>query len=190
MKERPILFSGPMVRAIIERRKTQTRRIIKNQALVEHDNGKVLHVHSDKCPGFCDYACENKCPYGKPGDRLWVREKWALTNIGGEQFPVYSVCDSRTDYGGPWRPSIHMFRHYSRINLRIKNIRVERLQDISEEDTRKEGVSPTPLLKAYPNYGRSLFQKLWESINGEISWQLNPFVWVVEFQLINKPSEG
>lgn len=171
MKERPILFSGPMVRAILEGRKTQTRRVVKESA-VKLPNG-------DGAPFFVE------CPYGIPGDRLWVRETFAMENnreyFGDPNFaapqdgrpikhhdpadeedsaydliPRYratesaDLCcpeDSNHDCGGPclhpWRPSIHMPRWASRITLDITDVSAQRLQDISEEDAREEGAGAT-----------------------------------------------
>ena len=145
-----------------------------------------------------------RCPYGQPGDRLWVREAWARTVVFGTQMVVYREGDNRTDYGGPWKPSIHMFRQDSRILLEIVSVRVERLQDISEADAQAEGVEKTtcsygqmlPEYQTWRAYGheetqaaitaRASYQSLWEQINGAGSWDMNPWVWVVEFQRIEE----
>jgi len=203
-----------MVRAILDGTKTQTRRIIKPQpdGVVPKSNDpfwlKVLHGDSIKCP------------YGKPGDRLWVRETWGDCTKGADIMagthwdePLYRA--DADAYGllfhdglGPvyaeeilWRPSIHMPRSASRIDLEITGIRIERLQDINEEDAIAEGATYTDngrdkygqKLDGWSHTGetekdkcllsaRSSFGNLWESINGEGSWYFNPFVWVVEFR--------
>jgi hypothetical protein len=159
VKERPILFSGPMVRAILSGSKTQTRRILKPQPredqIMPANWAEVMEYNPDAIYGdglTWGALQENgeyhsfKCPYGKPGGRLWVREAHC---------PRYFDDGStgyRADYDKAlvgdvvpepkWTPSIHMFRKNSRINLEITNIRVERLQDISEEDAKAEGVEP------------------------------------------------
>lgn len=177
MKERPILFSGPMVRAILEGRKTMTRRIITDES--------IISLREDGTPG----KVQPRCRYGKPGDRLWVRETFALTQ---HNLPVYKA-DSRdkdgklwpsvkSDPNGVlWRPSIYMPRWASRIDLEITGIRVERLQDITEDDAKMEGVEPYD-----PDNGLYVagFYELWESINGTGSWDKNPWVWVVEFRRV------
>lgn len=204
MRERPILFAGPMVRAIINGEKTVTRRVMKPQPKVteaylrEHEawvEGLTLsdHVNNAWQSGFIDVAC----PYGEPGDRLWVRETFA-TLSAGQYEPVKPACGygqevrfAATDpladcdvgvRGYPWRPSIHMPRWASRILLKITAVRVERVQDISDEQALAEGVDQTNT--SIPGYARQRFQDLWESINGTGSWDANPWVWVVEFKRI------
>lgn len=186
MKERPILFSGPMVRAILEGRKTQTRRIVRGAALRWlEDDGFT--------PEFVSDPDNRLCPHGKPGDRLWVRETWAIMSKSrqsawkGEAIPkhlmegVELVYRADEDYGpGIYRPSIHMPRWASRIDLEITDIRVERLQDITEEDAMAEGAYKSP---AAGNY-RMGFGEIWESINGSGSWTKNPWVWVIEFKRV------
>lgn len=181
MAERPMLMSAPMVRAILGGTKTQTRRIVKGAALQWLEDG--FH------PAFVADPMNLLCPYGQPGDLLWVREAWARTTVGlGTEMIVFRECDNRTDYGGPWKPGIHMFRKDSRITLEITSVRVGRLQDICEADAYDEG---TALWAAetvrngnkWPNIVRA-YQGLWESINGPDSWAANPWVWVVEFRRI------
>lgn len=153
MKERPILFSATMVRAILEGRKTQTRRAVKG--VVDPDAVEVLgdsgeaFMHSNVCASFCDYACGGallKCPYGVSGDRLWVRETWGYKSFGDARAgkPVYLAdCDGKRQARSlRWRPSIHMPRHASRLTLEVVGVRVERLQDISEVDAIAEGIDP------------------------------------------------
>lgn len=205
MKERPILFSAPMVRAILDGRKVQTRRIVKGadyfaagwpckfgkpcaetRCLYSHVDGKHLTVmHS---------------PYGGPEDRLWVRETWQGPLV--DDIDAYRAepsnyhnpefCQYAAD-GGPapefvtmddelvrrWRPSIHMNRWASRISLEITGVRVERLQDISVGDCCNEGA---PLEQTHAV--QTWYEELWESINGRGSWDANPWVWVIEFKRV------
>lgn len=184
IKERPILFSGPMVRAILDGRKTQTRRIIKGNgtwSVDSEDDGKPWPGYGDE---FGDWV-RAKCPYGQPGDRLWVRETFGyafdcghFNHLHQNRQVLYKVGDTCVER---WRPSIHMPRWASRINLEITGIRVERLQEISEEDAEAEG-SDTCLGEVPLFTYTEAYQVLWESINGEGSWDANPFVWVVEFK--------
>ncbi|MBE8594029.1 hypothetical protein IQK56_25665 [Pseudomonas sp. MAFF 301449] len=187
IKERPILFSAPMVRAILEGRKTVTRREVKKKAALD-----CLAAGFEPAflalPGNADL-----CPYGQTGDRLWVRETWARIRVAqapDQEWVVYRESDNRTDYGGPWKPGIHMFRRDSRILLEITDVRVERLQDISRADIRAEGLQCPPEMAsddASPNYRDwfpTAWQELWESINGAGSWTTNPWVWVVEFKRV------
>ena len=202
MKERPILFSAPMVRAILDGRKTQTRRIIKNIGIVP-GIGEVLNG-SDDAKEWPDF-----CPYGKQGDRLWVREThWmdkrdilcAVMDLDG--FAVDAHPAGRNKFVKDFhslknnkfwkkRPSIHMPRIVSRILLEITGVRVERLQDISECDAKAEGSYVCDyfgrrLLDQSSNQGcyKWGYRSIWESINGTGSWDLNPFVWVVEFKVL------
>jgi hypothetical protein len=211
IKERPILFSGPMVKAILEGRKTQTRRILKPQVESEwlewliyvnadgdhryygQDGEPTMHINTDK-----ELPDDGECPYGKPGQRLWVREAW--TTLDQDYLPAgkdgcrvtYRADHFDPDGDGPgelrWYPSIHMPRRYSRVTLEVTGVRVERVQDITEEDCRAEGVPPIPVefLRTFgmgtdSNY-RSRFELIWKSINGPESWAVNPWVWVIEFK--------
>lgn len=201
--ERPILFSAPMVRAILEGRKTQTRRVIKPQpvmGLSNCSNSPTGWAEKTSEDHLWDCSCRikikpHKCPYGKPGERLWVREAFAV-------HPSQCTTIYRADWAGStalpdgdiikWKPSIHMPRRASRITLEITDIRVERLQDITPDDAQAEGVSPVYCCApcAYPTLTvRRPFYELWESIYGPESWDQNPFVWVIEFK-VNKQSEG
>ncbi|MCE1082120.1 hypothetical protein LU642_16120 [Pseudomonas asiatica] len=227
MKERPILFSGPMVRAILSGQKTVTRRVMKPQpqkAPVDVFDGVPSWDSPTNYAGEVQMNTQHgkPCPYGKPGDRLWVREAWAQINVAqapGESWVVYRECDNRTDYGGPWKPSIHMRRRDSRILLEVTDVRVERLQDISDDQAKAEGMVYTDFgmqerlgkvsldggKTFYPmkpqqapgwhaggathpdqclDRARWAFANLWEKINGEYSWDANPWVWVVEFKRI------
>jgi hypothetical protein len=207
MKERPILFNGEMVRAILEGRKTQTRRVVQHPTI-----GSVARVNSYRGSSAFDLIMSNDegtvipCPYGKPGDRLWVRETFCQKLDDDDMF-VYnadgnldaSCCYYRADLidvdfpaGGGWSPSIHMPRWASRITLEITGVRVERLNEISDDDAFAEGVLPN---WAGPRSGFSIknpapsgaaFADLWESINGPGSWAANPWVWVVEFRRVEQ----
>ncbi|SOQ00005.1 hypothetical protein CFBP4215_02860 [Pseudomonas syringae pv. syringae] len=204
-KERPILFSAPMVRAILSGRKKVTRRALKVQPHID--------VSGNFCVGGANYGQDiygkpvtkhfvsSHCPYGQPGDRLWVREAWqddAQVNAiaprelsHGEpiQYPADGAsrqngCSMITP--GKTRPSIHMPRRVSRILLEINDVRVERLQDISEGQA--EGVN---FLRSAPDLDETLtaaqlFDCLWSAINSADSWNANPWVWVVEFKPVTR----
>ena len=193
MKERPILFSAPMVRAILDGRKTQTRRVVKPQPSQEllDDYAQIRRergVQKDDAEMLSECL---PCPYGFPGDRLWVRETWARDDEDGALMYRADVgCDDdanaweRGRIEGVsryrWRPSIHMPRWASRITLEITDVRVERLQDIGEEDAEAEGIPRSDV--SPPDMGRFAYQQLWESINGPDSWAANPWVWVIGFK--------
>ena len=204
MKERPILFSGEMVRAILDDRKTMTRRVVKPQPEQDTD-----------CPYHIGTGIERKariCPYGKPGDRLWVRETFCDRNNNGEQTkPLYRADGQEYEDGdgwhfeAKWKPSIFMPRMYSRITLEITNVRVERLQGISEKDAFAEGIddeSEEYNKAEHFQLGGSQIQGgapaiftfigLWDSINAKrgYSWESNPWVWVVEFERIKEQGRG
>jgi len=185
MSEKPILFSGPMVRAILEGRKTQTRRVVKCAGL-------------DLC-GPCGLSGEDmrlagrdwsgnsvllKCPHGETGSRLWVRETFQLIPDDGGSV-VYRATDPdwETTEDWTWKPSIFMPRHASRITLEITTVRVERVQDIGEVDAKAEGVEPFA-----PDDGcyRSGYAGLWDSINAKrgFGWESNPWVWLLEFKRV------
>ena len=195
MKERPILFNAEMVRAILSGQKPQTRRVVKPY---EPRLGSIA-VPSDVSylPDFTCYRAT--CPYGDPGDQLWVRETWAKPTTLDPGPVVYRAdspdCVPRWYENVPpadaitWKPSIHMFRRDSRIQLEITGVRVERLQDISEEDAHHEGVDNKLCAESV---GRSPLKMgmatqcgyayLWDKINGPGSWDTNPWVWVIEFE--------
>ncbi|WP_122613980.1 hypothetical protein [Pseudomonas viridiflava] len=189
IKDRPILFSAPMVRAILLGQKTVTRREVKKQAALD-----CLAAGFEPAflalPGNADL-----CPYGKVGDRLWVREAWQadeqVNAVAPRELshgePIQYPADGASRQTGcsmispgKTRPSIHMPRWVSRILLEITDVRVERLQHISEEQAELEGASCDMSAWTF----RDHFQKLWESINGAESWNDNPWVWVVEFKLV------
>ncbi len=187
IKERPILFSGPMVRAILAGRKTQTRRIIKPQPSQKENGWWKWDGTRPKATRATGSIASNtspeiwlpfSCPYRYPGDRLWVRETWAKQLSGKYIYRADHQDWELADYTatGAWRPSIYMPRAACRILLQITHIRVERLHDISADDARAEGCTdPGPI--AIGEY-----QTLWEKINGPESWALNPWVWVITFK--------
>lgn len=212
MRERPILFSGPMVRAILEGRKTVTRRVIKPgfptsvTEVLPYVNAPGAWIPSD--PHNSEEPWDQQvriCPYGQPGDRLWVREAWAadaqvntvaprdLSHGEPILFPAdgsvrQTGCSMFTP--GKTRPSIHMPRWASRILLEVTAVRVERLQGISQGDALAEGVMACerdldPDGNDYSPY--ELFSMLWVSINGHDSWSANPWVWAVDFKRVEVP---
>jgi hypothetical protein len=203
MKERPILFSASMVRAILDGTKTQTRRVVKPSRgrPIEFLGGGGLDGPDWNNPECWGYEWQDSasfvtlkadpmemhqytypCPYGQPGDRLWVREAFC-DDWKEERGFVYRADGGfdgeMTDAGCKWRPSIHMPRAASRITLEVTGVRVERLQDISEADAQAEGCADVDY-SAGRTY-RHAYRDLWESINGEGAWSLNPWVWVVSF---------
>ena len=198
-----------MVRALLDGSKTQTRRIFKPERMTFDADGRYS-THAMRggelaCTGSGPFIPSNwlhYCPYGQPGDQLWVREAWAQpTNLDpGPTFyrADYPACvPSHFENVPPaeiikWKPSIHMPRWASRITLEITGVRVERLQDISEVDAKAEGCAPAWLdaydhttvhAHAQPTYKRG-YARLWGEINGDASWDANPWVWIVEFRVI------
>ena len=211
MKFRPILFSGPMVRALLDNSKTQTRRVAKHPLATA---AKKILSYKNQSEFDCILQDESggiiHCPYGKPGDRLWVRETFQPTFAPGVEHgaadwgtgegykPQYMATDIRVEWVDAddnitdrCKPAIHMPRWASRIELEITGVRVERLQDISEADARAEGApdyeegidAPPPDGDHEWSY-RASFRRLWESINGPGSWEANPWVWVVAFKRV------
>lgn len=195
MKFIPILFSTPMVQAILEGRKTQTRRVVKPQP-----QGKMYKEHLRETYSDTDWGATCKCPYGQPGDILWVRETF------GEDADNSSKYFFKADFPNlkipKWKPSIFMPKEASRIFLRVKSVRVEHLTVITPEDAIAEGIEkvPTPHLTgvefAWRDYGHkdrllsdpvASYRSLWDAINGRGSWDKNPWVWVIEFERIEKP---
>lgn len=211
MKERPILFSAPMVRAILDGTKTQTRRLVKPQPMMVTNHtiatwdgpSAALQQQLERMGrGF---------PYGQPGDRLWIREKFQpLLADGVEHWRAdwetgkgYAISYPATDGIKEWidaddnigsgcKPSIHMPRWASRITLEITGVRVDRLQDISEADAIAEGCpikNPDSFVRGHGAASASgWYSDLWQSINGPGSWDENPWVWVVEFKRLEQPA--
>ena len=210
MKERPILFSGPMVRALLDGKKTQTRRIITPAHLytsmpVEEVFAKMTQELRDMAVGWCRH--------GKPGDRLWVKETFSPAPKHEPKFAAV-VADFiyRADYEyrepdrsviAPhhWKPSIFCTRKASRITLEVTSVRVERLNKISEADAKAEGIESGRASQlcgvSFRDYSQRLrdpfedfaspvdsYRSLWESINGAGSWDANPYVWAITFKRI------
>lgn len=191
--DKPILFSAPMVRAILDGRKTQTRRVIKQQPGQVTPAGRPLFFQH----GETGRRVSPTCPYGEAGDLLWVRETHHLSHrnavtyradFGFNPFSEDECGEDHSMVGEKWKPSIFMPRWASRITLEIIGVRVERLHAISREDIRAEGVDLPFSPRFAPEDGISELHKewrhLWQSINGSESWEANPWVWVVEFRPI------
>ncbi|QHW96109.1 hypothetical protein GZS05_06545 [Klebsiella variicola] len=189
MKERGMIFNAEMVRAILDGRKTQTRRTVKPQpdedGLAKETNGP-----------WVDTSERNyRCPFGDVGDRIWVRETWAEAGASAPDLKLYRAnypehVPSHYENVPPaneirWTPSIHMPRWASRILLEITDVRVERLNSISEEDAGKEGYPADPA--PFGGYMDKWlwFRQLWDGIYPEQSFKHNPWVWVIEFKVVN-----
>jgi hypothetical protein len=212
-KTRPVLFSGPMVRAILEGGKTQTRRVMKPQPYLDHclDDGneywifrEVSHPNRSAWPKD-EVPYWKACPYGDAGDRLWVREGFFDHGpLPADGLNYQTPLDARIEYratswdrdnpelaGAGWKPSIHMPRWASRLTLEITEIRVERLQEISDEDACAEGVSfldhDITSHECRPVNGESaarfIWRHGWDTLNAKrgYSWDSNPWVWVISF---------
>ncbi|KIJ00445.1 hypothetical protein ST27_10105 [Xanthomonas phaseoli pv. phaseoli] len=198
MRERPILFNGAMVRAILSGAKTQTRRSAKGMALDWLENAKFT-------PQYVADPANDMCPFGQPGDRLWVRETTLvdrttsdsaeLARYSADQQPVCYPVGTGNGYDGAWQlwwysrdtcPNIHMPRSACRLVLEITDVRVERLQAISEADALAEGAmewageQSTPIRDLNAGDERIAFKALWESTGGD--WDANPWVWVISFK--------
>ncbi|MFV8250218.1 hypothetical protein [Bdellovibrio bacteriovorus] len=209
VKEGPILLNAEMVRAILDGRKTQTRRVLKisehcvGETWVNGDPDDPARPNKDQWYNFTgswddDDTVENsvriQCPFGKPGDRLWVRETFLPFDLDWKypgrphdlrDGPWPNVAyeadqDHHRNDCLKWRPSIHMPRWASRITLEIKNVRVERLQAISEEDAKAEGVFLNQETGSYVGS----FHWTWDITYGADSWKENPWVWVIEFERV------
>ncbi|MHB0550416.1 hypothetical protein [Escherichia coli] len=227
MKEHGIIFNTEMIRAILDGRKTQTRRIIKSVPTTHNFHGWIMSSTCAKDEGKAVWAIGDSpllkdpirlnCPLGKIGDRLWVRETWqgplvdyensnklykdpepfqtiknCVYKADGDACPEYFDADDNLRYG--WKSSAQMPRWASRILLEITDIRVERLQNIREEDAVAEGVAPLhggywkhyqPGWTQHQLSARGSFVTLWNSINGEDAWYKNPWMWVVEFKNVS-----
>lgn len=218
-KDRPILFSAPMVRAILAGTKTQTRRIVKPQPsneaaacsrMVSTERGLIYSFHDSRgvpVPWRMDipegYIPSNAgpfrhighCPYGVPGDRLWVRETWGVAFGVGCAGIAYRADNVGDEWDvnldelqhGHWRPSIHMPREHSRITLEITDVHVHRLQEISDVEAFAEGIQSfvdSNRSASGDGTARGAFKALWQSINGDGSWNANPWVWALTFKRI------
>lgn len=196
MSEKPILFSTEMVRAILDGRKTMTRRIAKDSMVQsipwdeinysmnttphKHNNGKFYIELQQEVDNTRHY--EIKPPY-QPSDILWVRETWWEYGGGYHYAADYSLCGKQLSNGVKLRPSIHMPRTAARLFIRVKNIRVERVQDIIWEDARREGLD----VAEFDLTARDAFAELWNTTIKKQSldcyrWDSNPWVWVIEFE--------
>ena len=233
VKERPIIFSGEMVKAILDRKNTMTRRVVKSNFINHYKHAHIIKQSSDKSREGKAYFYDKPCssmvlssqlvsnPYGKVGDRLWVRETWQ--EIGPDCLLTYKATypsdlyakrpelenvppiEALKDKGYLWKSPLFMPREFSRLLLEITDIRVERLQDISEADAMKEGVkswkvncSYNGLKTVYKDYSDihndviaynnpiASFKTLWDSLNTKkgYPWSSNPWVWVVEFKVV------
>ena len=205
MAERPIIFCGEMVRAILDGRKTQTRRIIKRPARLDA-RYYPLRAAGRYWWGYEGFSTglELVSPYGYPlASRLWVRETWAVAPIaihyradnGFVSFPDEPRLFEYASTKG-WRPSIHMPRWASRLTLRVTDVRVQRVQDISEEDAIAEGVERVgDRYKGYmqvfgedycPATAKTAFSQLWEVLNAKrgYGWDANPWVWAISFERV------
>lgn len=203
MTARPILFSGPMVRELLEGRKTQTRRVMKFNAA-----GRAQYSGHQWHPD--DPNVVKACPYGQPGDLLWVRETWCGKvnpesgiveyNGDGNTYPIWYRADGdeivAVDDDGcvafnkdgseksPWKPSIHMPRWASRLTLKVTDVRVQRLQDISQEDTVAEGMPAET--NGFLHHTIADYRRLWGQLHGPDSWDANPWCWCLTFEVIQK----
>jgi hypothetical protein len=207
--ERAIIFSAPMVRAILEGRKTMTRRTVKppikraapvcispwEEGVTRYKPGE-FGVYREGTPlGMWGLERVLKCHYGVPGDRLWVRECWSVAEYDdedGTERACYRYRATHKDEYAKWKPSVFIPRSAARINLEITRVRVERLWDITEEDAKAEGMTE----EIYGNeivYGderlghKAVFYRYWNELYGDNrdeSWKYNPFVWVIEFRRI------
>ena len=195
MTDRPILFSAPMVRALLEGRKTQTRRLLKLRGHKRFSDfgpsdtpGYEWHFRrADGC--WCDHRQSDlPLPYAI-GDRLWVKEEWQVSGLGyGVKLPIpgmgrlhYSATDDGAwkDYWGRWRSSLHMPRWASRLTLTVNDVRVQRLQDISEADAIAESVQ----IHCGSDGAKVEFEHIWNSINGPEAWDANPWVVALTFEV-------
>jgi hypothetical protein len=188
-KERPILMSAPMVRATLDDSKKQTRRAFSPYMLRLMECAIGVGECSDflsegKLHGNDLSYISDFCPYGQIGDRLWVKETYSQP--GGK---IHFRADEQVDHSEvfKWRPSIFMFRYLSRILLKIEDVRVERLQDISAADCCAEGIPAADAQLGSDASWRLAYQRLWESINGPESWKANPWVWAITFKRIQFP---
>lgn len=204
MKERGMIFNAEMVRALLDGRKTQTRRIIKDCTVGRDPISKFIKIGKKFIGCYPEDVPElirECCPYGVPGDRIWVRETWAEAGASAPDLKLYRAnypehVPSIYENVPPaeeirWTPSIHMPRTASRILLEITNVRVERLNAISQADAIAEGAPPShPSIDCvsqeygFPDFSRSWFGQTWQHIYGEESWDANPWVWVIEFERV------
>ncbi|HGW3643959.1 TPA: morphogenetic protein [Klebsiella variicola] len=209
MKERGMIFNSEMVRAILDGRKTQTRRPVKFPV---HDKNLGCELAGNELAGELSAGNYLNSVFGKPGDRIWVREAFRVHSRATDVATLVYKASERNSWTEQthrvpvavcnkpatpekWTPSLHMPRWASRILLEITDVRVERLNAISQEDATAEGVPPAgSLLPDYPGTfltpkgdfatAKVAFQRLWESIYGTENWLANPWVWVIEFKCV------
>ncbi|WP_130835341.1 hypothetical protein [[Erwinia] mediterraneensis] len=220
MKERPILFSEQRVRALLIGQQTQTRRIMKTQSFgpgQDHHEGvhafdvSANHLHGYKLMSMSDISYH--CPYGKPGDILWVRETWRGPMVPEDKVCAYErdpvafrtpeFCQYRADSAGldhnpeaeqfGWQTAIHMPRWASRINLEITAVRAQKIQDITDDEIMAEGVqTDTHFLNNFFTMSmnaespKEAYRKAWQKQYGATSWEVNPWVWVIEFRHVKR----
>ncbi len=210
MKEQPIIFTGDSIRRILERRKTQTRRVCRDQTPKKYwwgDNLPMIPDGKEKYTGWVKdipkvaIGIPTKCPYGIPGDRLWVRERFRVDkpftgdldhDLTTHRITYYADDHPKYRDQDKWKPSIFMPRKASRITLEVVSVRVERIQLISNADILAEGVTPVEIDPIDPpdpwddfhQAYRLPFEKLWNSINAKrgYGWEQDPWCWVVEFK--------
>jgi hypothetical protein len=203
MKERGVLFSGEMVRELLAGTKTQTRRVVKIPAAraSRADLWEPSQIFKGRLRYFLD-GFSIDCPYGRVGDRLWVRETWQHGDSPARPI-VYRASDEATLPPMKWKPGIHLRRVDARITLELTDVRVQRLRDISEEDALAEGISavdfypddgypPSVGYMVGPDDKRSkldpspieTYARLWDEINGVGSWAANPWVWALTFAVV------
>ena len=208
MTERGMIFNGEMVRALLDGRKTQTRRIIKDCTVGRDQISKFIQIEKKFIGCYPEDVPElirECCPYGIPGDRIWVCETWADAGASAPDLKLYRAnypehVPSIYENVPPakeirWTPSIHMPRWASRILLEITDVRVERLNAINEHDAQAEGVAKLrggfwkhyqPGWTQHQLSARGSFVTLWKSIYGDESWNSNPWVWVIKFKRIEE----
>lgn len=220
MKERPILFSDQRVRALLIGQQTQTRRIMKSQAFApgqdNHEGCYGFDVISNHLRGHHVMEMSDlsyQCPFGQPGDKLWVRETWRGPEVPEEQLAEYAksplefrnahYCHYRADSSAMvnaqdenanhagWQTGIHMPRWASRIDLLITSVRVEKIQDISDDDVMAEGVQTDShflnnffTMNSESIAPKAAYKKAWEKQYGSTSWEVNPWVWVIGFERV------
>jgi hypothetical protein len=215
VRERPILFSGEMVRAILDGRKSMTRRLRWLEFVNESPNDWAFDGFMDGDSSVAmfhtrdrQHAIQLRCPYGGPGDVLWVRETWQLGTGDGENMGINVQVKTepwcvevqpehreaavamakRIGCGGKWRPSIHMPRWACRLTLELTEVRVERVQDISEADAKAECCDGKCPIGSIPAHKKSPcvyhFAQLWEAINGKGAWDRNDWCWVLGFKRV------
>ncbi|HBZ0629686.1 TPA: hypothetical protein MJB77_20895 [Klebsiella pneumoniae] len=199
ISERGMIFNAEMVRAILDGRKTQTRRPIKWKQtrfteIGEREDGSKWPWSED-----AEHACDfwHPCPFGAVGDRIWVREAFRVHSRATDVATLVYKASERNSWTEQtrrvpvavcnkpatpekWTPSLHMPRWASRILLEITGVRVERLRSMSQDDARAEGV----IAASGPMEAGLAFRELWDSIYGEESWKANPWVWVIEFKRV------